>query len=98
MPTPAELAAFKKRVAGQRAVPKAIIDFVRNVPKGAPAMDVLRTGVSALGHFDPDNDSNEHTADVRKAERLLGQIPTLLAARSRLKRGLEALEPRQGLA
>lgn len=97
MPTPTELASFKKRVASQRAVPKAILDFVRNVPKDAPAMDVLRTGVSALGHFDPDNNSNEHAADVRKAERLLAQIPTLLSARSRLKRGLEPLAPRPDL-
>ncbi|MBM3960068.1 MAG: citrate synthase [SAR202 cluster bacterium] len=97
MPTPAELAGFRKRLSENRVIPDAVVDFIRKLPRNAPAMDVLRTGVSALAHFDPDTDSNEHAADVRKAERLLARIPTLIGVRSRLKRGLEPIPPRADL-
>lgn len=97
MPTPEEIQAFRSRVHRARKISEPVIDFIRSIPKNAPAMDVLRSGVSALAHFDPDTDSNEHDADVRKAERLLAQIPTLIAARGRLKAGKEPVAPREDL-
>ena len=93
LPTAAQLGAFKKRLAAARAVPPAVISTLRLVPADAPAMDVLRTSVSMLGHFDPDAGNNSHEANLRKAERLLAQIPTVIAARHRLKNGQEPIAP-----
>ena len=39
----------------------------------------LRTAVSILAHFDPDTADSSHEANLRKAERLLGQIPVAIA-------------------
>lgn len=97
LPTPAEFASFRDRVASAREVPTSIIDFYRTIPDDAPAMDVLRTGVSALAHHDPDTGSNDHDANVRKAERLLAKIPTIIAARARLKQGVDPIQPRSDL-
>ena len=38
-------------------------------------MDVMRTGPSLLAHRDPEVGDNSHAANVRKAERLLAQLP-----------------------
>jgi citrate synthase len=50
-------------------------------------MDVMRTGASALAHWDPDAADNSHDANLRKAEHLLVQLPIVMAARSRLAAG-----------
>ena len=46
-------------------------------------MDVMRPGASLLAHWDPEVGDNSHDANVRKAERLLAQLPVVLAARAR---------------
>ena len=38
-------------------------------------MDVMRTGASLLAHWDPEVGDNCHEANVRKAERLMAQLP-----------------------
>ena len=97
LPSGADLDGFRARVASARAVPGTVIDVYRALPANASAMEVLRTGVSVLAHHDPETGSNDHEANVRKAERLLARIPTIIAARSRLNRGLVPVEPRADL-
>ena len=60
-------------------------------------MDVLRSGVSLLAHWDPDTADNSHAANVRKVQRLLAQIPVLIAARQRLKTGREPIQSNPAL-
>ena len=62
-------------------------------------MDVLRTSVSVLSHYDPEVNAppRDHAANVRKAERLLAQIPTAIAYRQRIARGLPVVPPRADL-
>jgi citrate synthase len=43
-------------------------------------MDVLRTSVSVLAHYDPETEISDPDANLRKAERLLAQIPVALAS------------------
>lgn len=97
LPAQAEFAAFRERMANARAVPESILHFYESIPSDVPAMDVLRTGVSAVAHHDPEIGSNDHDANLRKAERILAVAPTLVAARSRLKRGLRPVPPRTDL-
>ena len=53
----------------------------------------MRTGCSLLAHWDPDTDDNSHDANLRKAERLLAQLPVIMAARHRLTGGDEPVKP-----
>src|SRR5206468_3473159 len=59
-----------------------------------------RTGVSALSAFDPDAADNSRDATLRKSTRLTAQMPTLVAAWERIRRGrpLVAPNPRLNLA
>ena len=94
LPTADELKAFKKRLAAAAAaVPSDILKILRQLPRTASLMDVMRTGASMLGHWDKEADDNSHDANLRKAERLLGGLPVVLAARYRLVQGMEPVAP-----
>jgi len=49
LPTASELAAYKARLRALRGLPKAVRDTLEAIPAAAHPMDVLRSGVSALG-------------------------------------------------
>ena len=100
LPNAAQLTAMKQRLGAAAQVPGPIIDFLRKVPANASAMDVLRTGCSALAHWDPDAADNSREANLRKAERLMAQLPVIMAARHRLVQGKEPLarDPKLSLA
>jgi 2-methylcitrate synthase/citrate synthase II len=89
LPKPHELTAFRQRLAHNAVVPHCVIDLLRAIPTHAPLMDVMRTGCSLLAHWDPDAADNSREANLRKAERLLVQLPIVLAARHRLRQGKE---------
>src|SRR4051794_30154542 len=91
LPTRGQLRDFDDRLRASRQIPGPLIDLFREVPPSAHPMDVLRTSVSVLAHFDPEVNSppTEHAANVRKAERMLAQMPTAIAARERVVNGKE---------
>src|SRR5262245_8495841 len=97
LPTASQLNDFKARLAATRELPRAIIDMIRLVPKDAPAMDVLRSSVSMLAHFDAEANVDGRAANLLKAERLLARIPCLIATRHRLKHGQEPISARKDL-
>ena len=94
LPNREQLAALKQRLAQYAPVDPAVIDALRHIPVEAPMMDVMRTGASLLAHFDPDVADNSHDANIRKAERLLAQLPVVMAARERLVEGASPVAPR----
>ena len=56
-------------------------------------MAVLRTAVSSLALYDQEADAMDPTANRRKAARILAQIPTIIAAFDRLRKGLDPVSP-----
>ena len=62
-------------------------------------MDTLRTAVSVLSHWDPEVNAppQDHDANVRKAERLISQMSTAVAAAARIARKQEPVAPRDDL-
>ena len=84
LPTAAELAGFRTRVAGAaRELPEPVLGALERLAVRAPEaspMDALRTGVSMLGLVEEDNAPGDRPALLAQAERLLGQTPALLAA------------------
>ncbi|MBX9581211.1 MAG: citrate synthase [Gemmataceae bacterium] len=97
LPTAAQLAAFRERVAAARRLPPPLKDLLAALPKWTAPLDALRTSVSALAHFDQDASDLSHDANVRKAERLLAQIPVAIADHYHLSRGGNPLPARQEL-
>jgi 2-methylcitrate synthase/citrate synthase II len=98
LPTRAELVDFSGRLKRNMRLPPAVVDALRAVPPQAPMMDILRSAASLLGHFDPDVADNSTPANLRKAERLLAQLPVVVGTAHRLRHGLPPLEPDPSLS
>jgi citrate synthase len=98
LPSKKELADHVKALATGRKIPPKVLAMLRLLPKKTPPMEVLRTGVSALSSFDPDDNDNSHEASVRKAIRLTAQMPTLVAAWERIRHGKTPVSPNPKLS
>ena len=98
LPNATQLAEFKNRLAESAKLDPAIIETLKSIPDSAPMMDVMRTGASMLAHWDPDIGDNSHDATLRKAERLLAQLPLILGAAHRFREGKEPLQPKPELS
>ena len=93
-PTAAESARFAAAVAAHRALPPAVAEYLAGAPMAtANPMAVVRTAVSMLGADDPSADDLSAAAVTAKATALLGLLPTVVAAMSRLTRFQEPVAP-----
>jgi citrate synthase len=95
LPSKKEYEVFYKTLSSSanRRLPPKLIALLRTLPRKTTPMEVLRTGVSALSAWDPDAADNSREASVRKATRLTGQMPTLVAAWERIRRGRAPIAP-----
>ena len=91
LPKQAELDGLKKSLVAERAIPAEVTKFLGSVPKSVP-MDVLRTAVSMLSLYDPLAKDSTIEANVRKAEKLMAQTPTIVTTFDRLRKGLDVIE------
>ena len=98
LPHADELKDLRQRLASERNLDAAILDFLRSVPKNALPMDVLRSAVSALGLYDRDRAANDHDANVSKAIRLISQIAMIVAGFDRIRKGKEIVAPDPSLS
>jgi citrate synthase len=100
LPRQDELAALAKRIRSDRELPQGVLDFLRNAPKDASPMDVLRTGVSMLGLYDArvaigDPDIEK---DSEIALSILAKTPVIVAAYHRFRQGFELPPVRDDLS
>jgi citrate synthase len=82
-PSTSELDRFKGEIRAERPIPASVTQFLKDAAPALKAgsavpMDVLRTGVSMLGHLDAECQSVSADANMRKAKRLLAKIPTII--------------------
>src|ERR1043166_2237117 len=98
LPKADELKDLHQKLAAERTLDPAIIDFLRTAPKSVAPMDVLRTAVSALSFYDADNKKDDHDANVRKAIRLTSQIAMIVAAYDRIRKGKDIVKPDPSLS
>src|SRR5581483_9490619 len=98
LPTRKQLKELHDHLAAERQLPSGVMDILRTLPKAAMPMDVLRTAVSALGLYDPEETRNDHDANVSKAIRLTSQIAMIVAAYARLRKGKNVVNPDPALS
>jgi citrate synthase len=97
LPTAKLLADFQARVKEARRIPECLRPLFQALPKDTPTMDVLRTAVSVLAHFDKEIGDNSPAANLRKAERLYAQIPLVIADHFHISRGRSPIAPKPDL-
>jgi citrate synthase len=77
-------------------LPGQVIDLMRRFPKESTPMDVLRTTVSALQLWDPQENDDSDQANHNKAVRLTAQMPMLVTAWHAIRSGKEPLSAKPG--
>jgi citrate synthase len=98
LPSRNELRDLRDRLCEERKIDASIIYRLQLAPKHALPMDVLRTMVSALSFYDPEEKNNDHDANVHKAIRLTSQIAMIVAAYDRIRKGKPVVEPDRALS
>lgn len=98
LPNRTELQEFRMQLVRERKLDAQIVSLLRQAPKHVLPMDVLRTVVSALSFFDPEEKSNTAEANLHKSLRLTSQIAMIVAAYDRIRKGLALVEPDRSLS
>jgi 2-methylcitrate synthase len=98
LPSRQELRELHDRLAEERKLDAWIITMLRNAPPHALPMDVLRTAVSALSFYDPQEKNNDRIANVDKAIRLTSQIAMIVAVYDRIRKGKPLVDPDRSLS
>jgi len=78
LPNRAELDKYKARLKGLRGLPKALKTVLESIPKTAHPMDVMRTGVSALGALEPEKEDHNPYGAKAIADRLMASLGSML--------------------
>ncbi|HEV8503514.1 MAG TPA: 2-methylcitrate synthase [Casimicrobiaceae bacterium] len=78
LPNRAELAAYKRKLRAMRGLPAVVQDVLEALPAGAHPMDVMRTGVSALGATLPESERHDPAGARDIADRLLASLGSML--------------------
>lgn len=78
LPNENELRAYKAKLIALRQLPAAVLDILAAIPAAAHPMDVLRTGVSALGCTLPERESHPASEARDIADRLIASLGSML--------------------
>ena len=78
LPNKAELAGYKTKLKALRGLPMAVKAALEALPAASHPMDVMRTGVSALGCALPEKDDHNHPGARDIADRLMASLGSML--------------------
>ncbi len=98
LPKADELEKFKKQFQANYEIPSEVMEMMKTFPKDANPMDVLRTTVSALDFFDKEGHDTDSEAAHKTAVKLTGQLPTIVAAWDRIRKGKDVIAPDKSLS
>ena len=97
LPTQRELAEFDLLLRQHRRIKYRLKDLLKALPDTGHPMDALQAGIAATGMFYPARDVRNAQSNWDSVIRILAKIPTIVAAYHRLRRGDEAIDPRDDL-
>ncbi len=76
LPTQIQLTEYLQALTAHRQLPEALCEILERIPKSAHPMDVMRTGCSALGTLEPENDFAEQDQHIIN---MLAKFPGIMA-------------------
>ena len=78
LPNRAELTSYKAKLKNLRGLPSVVRTALESLPAAAHPMDVMRTGVSALGCVLPEKDDHNAVGARDIADRLVASLGSML--------------------
>jgi len=97
LPSASELAGMRREIAGERAIGGITVDVIRAAKK-APPIDALRMACATLSLELESPDDISPAADAKDAMMLTARFPTIVAAHTRIAKGLEPIPARADLS
>ncbi|HMF32938.1 MAG TPA: citrate/2-methylcitrate synthase [Candidatus Lokiarchaeia archaeon] len=94
LPTQPELDEFSQELMAERNIPDNILTFMKSFPRNTTRIELLRTAISALSLYDPDDYDYSQEANCRKGIRIIAKMPTIIAFAHRIEENLKLVEPR----
>lgn len=98
LPTQSQLDQLQQQLSDARPVSAEFLEVLKQFPITHSPMERLRTAVSLLGLYDNESEDNSKEANFRKSIRLIAQMPTIIAAQERIRRGKAPVAPTPGLS
>ena len=95
LPNRQELDEFCTDLISEMKLPNAMVRCIWDTPGHVHPMDVLRTEVSRLGEYDVEKKDFSEAANMRRATRLIAQVPTIVATLHRSRIGQPVPAPRK---
>ncbi len=93
LPNADELSQLEQSLRAAYEIPAELIALMKQFPREADPIDVLRTAVSALEFYDSNSRDISRETSLKTAIRLTAQFPTLVAAAERIRNGAEPIAP-----
>ena len=93
LPTTAQLRSFDRVMAENRILSPGMLDMLRSLPGAPKPMDALRTAVASMAATDVSPSDASKVADLRRATRIVAQMPTIVAAHWRMRQGEDPIMP-----
>ena len=78
LPNHSELAVYKAKLVRLRGIPAAVKNILEQLPAASHPMDVMRTGVAALGCVLPEKDDHSVAGARDIADRLIASLGSML--------------------
>ncbi|MDQ6860336.1 MAG: citrate synthase [Verrucomicrobiota bacterium] len=99
LPNRQELTECEETLRSLRKLPDGVIDFIKAAPKNSNPMDVMRTGISMLGMYDPDALKEQGPeANKQRCRNITAKIGVIAAYFHRARQGKELLPVRGDLS
>ena len=98
LPSQEQLADMQAVMSEAAVLENDIESWIERLPLNVPAIDVMRTGVSLLALSDAYEEEISANDVWETLQRLLAQLPLMIAARHRMARSLEPIEFRDDLS
>ncbi len=97
LPNRQELEDCREMLRANRQLPEGVVDFLKNAPKKAGPMDVIRTAVSMLGLYDDNLEDSSPDKNKDRARSITAKIGVIAAYFHRARQGKELLPVRDDL-
>src|SRR6516164_8591812 len=98
LPTQRQLADFDDQLRHRRRIKYKLNDLIKCLPETGHPMYALQASIAAMGMFYPARDVTNAQSNWDSVVRLIAKMPTIVAAFHRLRKGDDAIHPRDDLA
>jgi citrate synthase len=93
-----ELEELKNNLRANYDLPVEVVQMMKNFPKEADPMDVLRTAVSAMAFYDKEGKATDRETAIKTAIKLTAKLGPLVAAWERIRNNKEVVPPDKSLS